>query len=59
MGWHEMLRDEREEGKAETAREFLLDLLSELGTLSDDVKVPEYVSITTDTTSYVTISKHM
>ncbi len=37
MGWHEMLRDEREEGKAETAREFLLDLLSELGTLSDDV----------------------
>lgn len=37
MGWYEMLRDEREEGKAENAREFLLDLLSEFDNILEDV----------------------
>ena len=38
MGWYEMLRDEREEGKAEGLGLAIMELLSELGT------VPEAVS---------------
>lgn len=37
MGWHEMLRDERAEGKAEGKAEDVLELLQELGEVSEEL----------------------
>ncbi|MBO5166503.1 MAG: hypothetical protein J6B90_07885 [Lachnospiraceae bacterium] len=37
MGWHEMLRDERAEDKAEGKAEDVLELLQELGEVSEEL----------------------
>ena len=46
MGWHEMLRDEREDGKVEARTEVVLELLEEMGTVPE--KLHEKVINETD-----------
>ena len=38
MLFQEMLRDERAEGKAEGKAEYIIDLLEELGSISDELR---------------------